>query len=317
MNKFTKIIFVLFFAPVLSGCLTLKNDKAAKTKPVAVLIEHQERMFWEIKTEKSSIFILGTIHVADRNFFPLEDKILQAFDKADRLVSEIGGVENIERANILLQKKIMKGINFEPEKNLKNFLQEKDIILIQNEFGEEMSNMFFMLEPWVLNLTLINEFYQKLGLNSEEGIDLHLIKRAGNKTVEALESVETQFSLVCLGTFEEQLEILKETLKVISDEQTAFEEMETIKKLYLNNSREELKDFILKFIGIPDVFSTGNSAQFVDEFLLKRNIAWAEKFKQYLNMGGNTFVFAGVAHFLGDESVFAKLEESGFLALIK
>ncbi|MBP5175364.1 MAG: TraB/GumN family protein, partial [Treponema sp.] len=44
-----------------------------------------------------------------------------------------------------------------------------------------------------------------------------------------------------------------------------------------------------------------------EALLTKRNKAWAEKIKGYLNEGGETFIFAGSMHFLGKDSVFKYL----------
>jgi hypothetical protein len=44
-----------------------------------------------------------------------------------------------------------------------------------------------------------------------------------------------------------------------------------------------------------------------------RNKAWAEKITDYLDAGGETFIFAGCAHFTAGETVFHYLKKLGTL----
>ena len=50
-----------------------------------------------------------------------------------------------------------------------------------------------------------------------------------------------------------------------------------------------------------------------DALLKDRNIVWADKFEEYLNKGGTSFVFAGLAHFLGEDCVFEQMRIKGIL----
>ncbi|MBQ2205964.1 MAG: TraB/GumN family protein, partial [Treponema sp.] len=43
----------------------------------------------------------------------------------------------------------------------------------------------------------------------------------------------------------------------------------------------------------------------------ERNEKWAKRIQSYIEMGGTTFVYAGAAHWVGEKSVFAYLEEWG------
>jgi len=61
-------------------------------------------------------------------------------------------------------------------------------------------------------------------------------------------------------------------------------------------------------------FITRKKAQaYIDALLTDRNRIWAQKFDEYLHEGGNTFVFAGTAHFLGKSSVFEIMRQKNML----
>ena len=309
MKNFKKILtaalaFLLIFSFLVS-CKTKDSNSQADGESKAVLIKHPERMFWEVKKGDTSIYVLGTIHVADKDFYPLEDKILEAFDKADRRVSELGGKKEMEMVQEKLQIKMLQHFNISPEKDLSNFLSEDEINVVIQELGTVAAPLF-KFNPWILALALNQVVYTKAGLDPQNGIDMHLLNRADKKEIEALESIDEQLDLLSSGTFEEQLKVLKETIDELQNTDKTIDSLTKLKKLYLENNSEELKDFIGSLLDISDGISQ-------DALLKDRNIVWADKFEEYLNKGGTTFVFAGLAHFLGEDSVFELMRTKGIL----
>lgn len=299
------LAFLLIFSFLVS-CKTKDSNSQADGESKAVLIKHPERMFWEVKKGDASIYVLGTIHVADKDFYPLEDKILEAFDRADRRVSELGGKKEMEMVQEKLQIKMLQHFNISPEKDLSNFLSEDKINVVKQELGENIAVPLFKFNPWILTIALNQVLYTKAGLDPQNGIDMHLLNRAGKKKIEALESIDEQLDLLSSGTFEEQLKALKETIKELQNTDKAIDWLTKLKKLYLENNTEELKDFIGSLLDMSDGISQ-------DALLKDRNIVWADKFEEYLNKGGTTFVFAGLAHFLGEDSVFEQMRIKGIL----
>jgi len=298
------LAFLLIFSFLVS-CKTKDSNSQADGEPKAVLIKHPERMFWEIKKEDTSIYVLGTIHVADKDFYPLEDKILEAFDKADRRVSELGGKKEMETLQEKLQIRMLQNFNISPEKDLSNFLSEDEINVVIQELGTVAAPLF-KFNPWILALALNQVVYTKAGLDPQNGIDMHLLNRADKKEIEALESIDEQLDILSSGSFEEQLKVLKETIDELQNTDKTIDSLTKLKKLYLENNSEELKDFIGSLLDISDGISQ-------DALLKDRNIVWADKFEEYLNKGGTTFVFAGLAHFLGKDSVFELMRIKGIL----
>ena len=47
------------------------------------------QFFWELSQKKSKIFLLGSIHVAKKDIYPLSKKVYQAFDSSNYLVVEV------------------------------------------------------------------------------------------------------------------------------------------------------------------------------------------------------------------------------------
>ncbi len=312
-NNFKRGIFsVLFLALILSftslatiSCATAKEEQVEI--PETKIIEHPERMFWEVKRGETSIFVLGTIHLADKNFYPIEENILKAFDEADELYSEIGGLPEIQKANISMKKRMLKAINTEAEKHLSNFLSEEELQVIYNELGEMQSKALLSCDPWLLALVLPQVIYQKAGMDPNYGIDLYLMARAKEKEIKALESYELQFDILSSGTFEEQLRQLYEAIYSIKNYTQTAEEMAELKQAYMENDKKALGKLLTSRTEIEKGMNESEYKAFMQKLITDRNKAWAKTFNEILADGKTKktlFVFAGSGHFIGKDSVF-------------
>ena len=309
-----KITLLLLLSIALTACTTTGQGKRPSELSRPVLIERPERFFWEIKGNKGSVYLLGTIHVADKSFYPLEKNVLRAFDKADRLVSELGGMAEMEALVGEMQTVIMKNMNTDPKKSLLNVLSEDELVFLYEMIGDDTVHQFALFNPWVLNTVLAQLLTIKAGLLPGDGIDMYLMQRAENKKIEALDTVEQQLAALSYGTFDDQLAILKDSIQALRDIDKSTEAMHKIRDLYLSNNRKELSSLLVELLlEVPSSFSEKKAQAYIDALLTDRNRIWAQKFDEYLHEGGNTFVFAGSAHFLGKSSVFEIMRQKNML----
>ncbi len=309
-----KIALFLMLGIVLTACTTTGQAKQSSELSKPILIEHPERFFWEIRGNNGSVYVLGTIHVADKDFYPLEKNVLRAFDKADRLVSEIGGAADFEALASELQTVIMKNMNTDPQKSLLNVLSEDELTFLYETVGDDTVHQLALFNPWILNTILSQFLMAKVGLDAGAGIDMYLMQRAENKKIEALDTVEQQIAALSYGTFDDQLAILKDSIQALRNIDKSMKEIHKIRDLYLSNNRKALSALLVELLlEVPSSFSEKKAQAYIDALLTDRNRIWAQKFDSYLREGGNTFVFAGAAHFLGKTSVFEIMRQKNML----
>ena len=309
-----KIALCLMLGIVLTACTTTGQAKQSSELSKPILIEHPERFFWEIRGNNGSVYVLGTIHVADKDFYPLEKNVLRAFDKADRLVSEIGGAADFEALASELQTVIMKNMNTDPQKSLLNVLSEDELTFLYETVGDDTVHQLALFNPWILNTILSQFLMAKVGLDAGVGIDMYLMQRAENKKIEALDTVEQQIAALSYGTFDDQLAILKDSIQALRNIDKSMKEIHKIRDLYLSNNRKALSALLVELLlEVPSSFSEKKAQAYIDALLTDRNRIWAQKFDSYLREGGNTFVFAGAAHFLGKTSVFEIMRQKNML----
>ena len=305
--KRTLIFLILSFTVI--SCAT-----NTRVKSKAVLIEHPERFFWEIKGDKGSVYVLGTMHVADESFYPIEENILKIFDNADRLVSEIGGAAEMQTFTAELQTFIIKNMTTDLQKNLLRNLSKEELAVLYEVIGESTVQQLALFNPWLINLTLSQFLMHQAGMDGEKGLDLYLMQRAGEKKVEALETAQQQLDILSYGTFEDQLAILKNTIQAWQNLDSSIKEIRNMQELYLANDRKKFSALLLDLLWeIPPSFTAEKAQTYIDALLTDRNRLWAQKFDTYLQKGGTTFVFAGAAHFLGDSSVFEIMRQKKLL----
>ena len=309
-----KIALFLMLGIVLTACTTTGQAKQSSELSKPILIEHPERFFWEIRGNNGSVYVLGTIHVADKDFYPLEKNVLRAFDKADRLVSEIGGAADFEALASELQTVIMKNMNTDPQKSLLNVLPEDELTFLYETVGDDTVHQLALFNPWILNTILSQFLMAKVGLDAGAGIDMYLMQRAENKKIEALDTVEQQIAALSYGTFDDQLAILKDSIQALRNIDKSMKEIHKIRDLYLSNNRKALSALLVELLlEVPSSFSEKKAQAYIDALLTDRNRIWAQKFDSYLREGGNTFAFAGAAHFLGKTSVFEIMRQKNML----
>ncbi len=276
------------------------------------VIEKPERMFWEIKKGRTSIFVLGTIHIADKNFYPIEDNILKAFDSADELYSEIGGIEEMKQLPMILQKKMIDSMNPQAEKNLSNFISKEDLALLYKEFGEANIRPLLAFDPWVLALLIPDLLYQKSGMDFSNGIDNYFMARADGRKINALETLELQFNALSSGSFETQLRRLNEAIDSLKNYDQSMEDMRELRRAYLENDKKAANKLLTARRKIKNGMTDAEYDAYINELVIKRNIAWAKTFDELLGDGKTEktiFVFAGTGHFIGENSVFKYLKK--------
>lgn len=286
-------------------------------KEPASLTECKERLFWRIdgidqNGNPSTLYIQGTIHIGDKKLLKVPGKVMKAFSKADRYVGEIS-TDHWGTAQQLMVSMVKD--SYDENRNIMDHLSPEGKRVFTSIYPlPVLQKKISGYEPWVITMTVTQNVYKMTELDPVYALDSFFegkVKEAGYKT-EGLDLPETQLSIMRFENYESQLKILESTLK----EYPYTEIAELIKKMYqayLKNDKAALLDAIMQ----EEEQDTQEDAELAERYHKKlyvdRNQAWAEKFENYLNQGGTTFIFAGSAHFLGEESVFAFMKERGSL----
>ncbi len=321
-------VLLTFTSCVSSSNVSNAQTKKTETTAKATLAQTPERFFWEIsgkdaKGNDSKVYIQGTIHLGTKELFPFSETVLQAFNNADRYVSELSE-EDVKNSVSELQLRIAESFQKTDGKKLSDALTEEETEYLRKvltaigtklgdeTFGAELFNLYDSVEPWGVNLILTDVLYGACNYDSSLGLDLWFYKQLGEqgKTWAGLDSLETQMDILSFGTYDEQLFVLKDTIEHLTNLDKTQAELKDLFDAYINNDLTAFSASINKSMKVDFAKYKSFAKKYYAVSLTNRNKAWAKKIAAYLNEGGTTFIFAGSAHFVGNDSVFTYLKKN-------
>lgn len=289
---------------------------------------------WEIKSGDNTVYLLGSIHMADFDIYPFSNKMLKAFAEADALGVEVNTLNPAIDQTALL----IKYAFYNDGSTLKDHISEETYQLaveVGNKVGitEDIIGYY---KPWALYLTF--DVMASVSANSDEdlstasvlGIDSKFLMDAylTGKPIIELESMDFQYNM--LDSFSDELQefLLINTASVMK---SALEGNKNISGDLMDNSLEYWKNGdVDAFLG--DRTSTTSDEpetvelseddkkvqKLIDEFnykmLTQRDEGMADKIDKMLQEEGSKtyFIVVGSSHYLSDYSILDMLKEKGY-----
>lgn len=262
--------------------------------------------FYEAKRGKQVVYVLGTLHVGQPDFYPFRPEIESALDKSTRLFLELnheetGTQEKLARAMLCAHPCLKESLS-EPEWNtLARRLGNKEAAI--QEIGR--------IRPWAAAIVLSLGDYAALGFRAEDGVERYVSARAGKgKGPVGLESAEEQISLFTEMTPAEQKEMLVQWLNMSAQERLSTSR--ELIELWKTGDAEALHAWYRK---MEQLYSSSpeNAASFDRRFLVARNRVYVERLlSQSSGAPGPFFLAVGALHLGGPEGVLALLKQQGF-----
>ena len=284
-HHITKKFILFIHALVLTASLAFSQK--------AELSKEDARFFWKITgTDKnglpSYVFFQGTIHV---------------------------GTEDLKKLGPECLKILLK--SHTKNKNCKDFLTQEQLEVLNKILGEKAVNAYSRYEPWFMQMNLENGILLNIiGRKEEYGIDLYLENLAiesGRKVI-GLDTLETGLNLLRYGDYEFQKNYLIMQIDSMAgeNEEIWVEEFCKMEKMYMEDNTEGMAQ-LLDSSRKEECSIFPLSAEYNEFVMEKRNENWAAQIKTFLEEGGNTFIFVGAAHLIGENSVFEYLKKYGVL----
>jgi len=253
------------------------------------------------------VYLLGSIHVARPDFYPLDPAIEEAFDASDALVVEADPSDldsdkvrsdTIRRALLPAGETLKDRIGAETWTALVVSLEERGVPLAT------VTNF----EPWFAALLIEQMMLKDRGLDPALGVDRHFVERAGSaKPIEALETPESQ-----IGIFDSLSPTLQEL--VLADAIAGFgqegqREITRMLDAWNAGDGEAMHDlFRESFADNPQ------AAPLYDALISRRNATMADAVDALADKWDRLFVVVGAGHLAGDDGVVSLLERRGFRA---
>lgn len=265
----------------------------------------QKSFLWSVRSETATVYLLGSIHVAKPELYPLHPSIEAAFDRSDTLVVEADPDEfDMNR----LQSLFLQYGAYPPPETLDRKISKETYALVEKKFQEAGMPMapFKRFKPWVLAVMLQSVALQRLGFDKRYGIDDHFLTQAkGKKRITAFETVEYQVSL--FDSFSDRLQelFLRYTL---SDMDLLAGQMDAIVEGWKTGDGSAIEALIFQ--------SMNDEPELVpvyDKLIYERNAQMASRVEEFLKAKNPTFVVVGAGHLVGKGSIIDLLRKKGYV----
>ncbi|MEH7343310.1 TraB/GumN family protein [Bacillus sp. JJ1532] len=280
----------------------LAEVKAASCEKEQVA-ENEGGFLWKAEKSGNTVYMLGSIHLGIEDFYPLNSKIMKAFDESKYLVVEadILNLNPLEFQQSILEKAIYAdGSTIEDHISEELYTKLKDIFISLGADFNELKHF----EPWYFNMILESLKITDPKYKPELGIDFYFLSKAGGKKIIELEGAEFQLNMMDSFSENVQIKLLEDSLKVDSSG-----ELEALIKAWQYSDDDAIEKMLFN---VPD--DSPEYQTYMTELLDNRNIGMANKIEQYLtgSMKETYFVVVGAGHYFGDMSVIQLLKNKGY-----
>jgi uncharacterized protein YbaP (TraB family) len=316
MTKHIQSLFSFFSLIILvqfTACKSAKDTtEIAVQAPSVAKAEMQKEswdnlpnnLLWKISgkelTEPS--YLYGTIHMIGAEDFFLPAGTETAVDDSDRLVFEIDMADMQDMSKLM---GMMDKFYMADDLTIKDLLSAEDYALVESHFEKAGLPIFFFQRMKPMFLTVFTSGDMSLDdlqsgkIKSYEGEFMEMAE-SGNKKTAGLETIDFQISIFDQIPYEDQANMLMESIKSGSTGSDSFKEIVNVYK------EQNLNKMLTMSISDED-----GIGEFEDILLNQRNKNWIPQMQTMMTESQNFFA-VGAAHLPGKEGVINLLREAGY-----
>jgi len=283
------VTLTLLVSPVLSG------EKSSAG---------QKSFIWKVRSNTDIVYILGSIHLAKPDMYPLPGKIEKCFAEAGVLALE-ADPSKAQDDKVLHQ--MLVAALYQEGETLSEHLSKENYELAEREM-EKLGipiETFSRTKPWFLAMTMETLELQKLGYDPTYGIDVYFARKAvRKKRIVEIESFDYQIKLMNGFSDREQELFL---LYTIRDLESLPTEIDELMKAWRSGDMKAMEKLVTR-----SVSESLELRPIYDKLIYKRNQEMTARIEQFLKGKETVFVVVGAAHLVGKEGIIELLKKKGF-----
>jgi len=264
----------------------------------------EKSFLWKIQSKTATAFILGSVHLAKPDIYPLPRKIEESFDKSAVLALEADPAKAQDTA---LLRQMLVAAAYAKGGTLKEHLSRETFELARREIerlGLPMES-FSRTKPWFLAMSIETLEFQRLDYDPANGIDVYFAgKAAGEKQIVELESFDYQIRLLNSFSDREQELFLIYTLRDLA---TLKEKIEELMTAWRGGDAKSMERLVARTLT-----ESPELRPIFDKLFYKRNREMTARIEQMLQGKETAFVVVGAAHLVGKKGIIELLRGKGF-----
>ena len=264
--------------------------------------QQKKDFLWSFKTDKATIYLLGSLHLLNADSYPLDKNIEAAYKDCQRVVFEadIDGAKEPEFQSKLL------ALGFYPEgETLRQNISEETYSLLEKRattIGVTMAQLN-PLKPWLCASAISELEFMKMGFDPQYGVDVYFFDKAKKDSKETLflETLDFQMKLFTELNAKEEDALLQQTLKDLEVIETMLPD---IVGAWENGDAVRLGSIMtMSFKDLPEIY---------DRFVAQRNKAWVDTIEHLVAQGGITLIVVGAGHLVGPDNLLQLLRNRDY-----
>ncbi len=251
-------------------------------------------LFWKMESPNGQVsYLFGTMHTDDNRVTDFSPSIVDALKSVDLFIME--AMPNTSATHFSMQ-----------DGSLKSMLTEAELDKVKTlaEFHVMHLDSALKMKPWLLAVVFSQSKPQ-----TPYAQDNLLMRSAEdfNKPVKALETPEEHFSVIDSFTLDEQLVMLRATLKM-TDKQKE-QDFERLLAVYMRGDSEEIVALDARITGsnLPKPLWAKIRTKLLDE----RNTVMTERALALAN-DQSVFIAVGAAHLAGENGFIQAFKKAGY-----
>jgi uncharacterized protein len=274
----------------------------AVTTLVRPIAAQNRNFIWKATGAQGTVYLVGSVHMLTKDYYPLSPALDQAFKESDLLVEELDLAEMLAPESQLAM--LTRGML--PSGQSLDAVVSKETFEMVSARATSLGlpiDPLKRFKPWALALMLLGMEWQKAGFEPDLGLDKHFYDRAKaeGKAVQGLETVAFQISRFDEMSMADQDRLLQQSLKELETEKAAVKTMvnawragdvATIEKIVLQDVKDD-----------PVMYR---------RLIVERNQNWLPRIQELFTRAKPAFVVVGAAHLIGPDGLLATLRARGF-----
>lgn len=264
--------------------------------------QQKKDFLWTAKTDKGTVYLLGSLHLLKADSYPLDKNIEAAYEDSQRVIFEA----DIDAANDPGFQAKMLSLGLYPEgQTLGQNISKETYALLEKKLIEVglPIDQVGRFKPWLCAVTLAALKLKRMGFDPEYGIDKYFFTKAKKDGKEKLflETLDFQIALFSdLGGAQAEA-LLRQTLKDLEVVETMFPDI--VSAWQTGDAARFEANVIISFKDYPAIY---------ERIITQRNRAWLSTIEQLLTQGGTTLVVVGAGHLVGPDNLLQLLKNKGY-----
>ena len=289
-------LIVIVLTLFLAGCQKKEVVKDDKTN-----VENTTPLFYRISKEDSdiNIYLLGSIHAADKGIYPLNDTIMSSYNKSDYLAVEVDTVALT--SDFDLQVSLAQKMLYTDGTTIKDHIGEELYTKMVAKLKEKGSynSMYDNYKPAFFESLFENAIIVDADMDANAGIDMHFLKLAKkeNKNILEIETAASQYDLLLNNPIELDKMMLEGYVESYDE---SISEMKDLYNAWKKGDANELEQ---KLMSTSSEGLSQTEIEMIENYnntlINKRNYIMTDALEKYYAEEKNVFCVVGVGHVVG------------------